>query len=59
MQDCSSDTDKISSGSGGHRDSGKKKKKSLLGKVDFTGLILGNIFRVATFHPNAVKYAFF
>ena len=58
MQDCSSDTDKISSGSGGHRDSGKK-KKSLLGKVDFTGLILGNIFRVATFHPNAVKYAFF
>jgi len=38
---------------------GKKKSKSLLGKVDFTGLILGNIFRVATFHPNAVKYAFF
>ena len=38
---------------------GKKKKKSLLGKVDFTGLILGTIFRVATFHPNAVKYAFF
>ena len=37
----------------------KKKSKSLLGKVDLTGLILGNIFRVATFHPNAVKHAFF
>lgn len=36
----------------------KKKIKSLLSKVDFTGLILGNIFRVATFYPN-VKYAFF
>ena len=37
----------------------KKKSKSLLSKVDFTGLILGNIFRVTTFYPNAVKYAFF